>query len=107
MVYISLTQDPLGTAPVERNLKAPLPGSDSPEQHPCWPWRVVSHFHQWLEFGQAIQPDTCILDCHASIETEDEDSPLADHDHGPVIVNLRQEDDDEVCIFVLEVFDAF
>lgn len=89
---------PSGTAPVEQNLKAAPPGFNNPERHPCWPWRVVSHFHRWLDFGQAIQPDSCILDCHTSIEAQE--SPLIGH--GPA-----QDDDGEVCLFAPCLSDVF
>ena len=66
------------TAPRYDNLQGPVPSSNNPRPHPCWPWRVVSPLHRWLQFGNVHEPNSCILDCHAA-PIMDED-PLVDDD---------------------------
>ncbi|KAF8328649.1 hypothetical protein F5887DRAFT_1082974 [Amanita rubescens] len=54
-------------APRKKNLQGPLPESSDPTHHPCWPWRVVSPFHNWLRFGgenDLYQANSCIVECH-------------------------------------------
>ena len=54
------------SAPVKNNLRGPSPDANDPKLHPCWPWRVVTPLHDWLEIDEDYQPNPCISECSDS-----------------------------------------
>ncbi|KAF8350837.1 hypothetical protein F5887DRAFT_1069801 [Amanita rubescens] len=91
-------------APVKTNLQGPSPDSNDPKPHPCWPWRVVTPLHDWLEIDEDYQPNPCIAECSDDLENQASEVSISHGDdddyipmeptslrkrHLPVTVNPR------------------